>query len=68
MILVVADASPIRYLIVIGEIELLPKLYETVVLPSAVVAELTHPNAPMAARYWSERCPVGLTFAKQTAN
>ena len=42
MILVVADTSPIHYLVLIEAIGFLPQLYDRVVLPSAVVAELTH--------------------------
>jgi len=52
MILVVADSSPIRYLIVIREIEALQQLYDRIVLPSEVLAELTHPNAPSVVQEW----------------
>ena len=37
MILVVADASPIRYLIVIGLIDILPRLFDRVVIPEYVI-------------------------------
>ena len=37
--LVVADTSPLRYLVVIQAIEILPLLYEQVVVPQAVLAE-----------------------------
>jgi predicted nucleic acid-binding protein len=57
MILVVADTSPIRYLVLIDAIAVLPKLYDRVVLPSAVVAELTHPNAPEAVKKWASAFP-----------
>lgn len=36
MILVVADTSPIHYLLIIQEIEVLARLYDPVVIPSAV--------------------------------
>ena len=33
----VADASPLCYLVLIGEIELLPKVFDQVVAPQAVL-------------------------------
>ena len=50
--LVVADTSPLRYLIVIQAIEILPLLYERVVVPQAVLAELQHPRSPREVRAW----------------
>ena len=35
----VSDTSPICYLILIGEIDILPKLYAQVLVPPAVIAE-----------------------------
>jgi predicted nucleic acid-binding protein len=42
MMLVVADTSPVRYLVLVGAIDCLPKLYDAVVIPPAVRAELAH--------------------------
>jgi predicted nucleic acid-binding protein len=42
----VADASPLCYLVLIGEIDLLPKLFLQVAVPQAVIAELLHEDAP----------------------
>jgi len=50
--LVVADTSPMRYLVVIHAIEILPLLYEQVVVPQAVLAELQHPRSPREVRAW----------------
>lgn len=50
MILVVADTGPIRYLVLIEAIEVLARLYDRVVLPPAVLAELTHAHAPELLR------------------
>src|SRR5215212_6248550 len=50
--LVVADTSPLRYLVVIQAIELLPLLYERVVVPQAVLTELQHPRSPREVRAW----------------
>lgn len=57
----VADTSPICYLILIGEIGLLPKLFEEVLLPSAVVTELLHEDAPQTVRDWAADLPRWIT-------
>ena len=57
MILIVADAGPINYLVQIGHIDLLPKLAERTVLPASVAAELLHPSAPEAVRAWTAAPP-----------
>lgn len=53
----VADTSPLCYLVLIGEIELLPKLFDEVVVPSAVVTELLHEDAPGPVRRWAASLP-----------
>jgi hypothetical protein len=50
--LVIADTSPINYLLLIGHIEILPALFERVILPAAVCEELKHPKAPLVVRNW----------------
>lgn len=57
MTLVVADTGPIRYLVLIEAIGVLPKLFNRVILPGAVVAELTHPRAPLPIRNWAAKLP-----------
>ena len=41
----VSDTSPICYLILIGEIDIIPKLYSQVVVPAAVITELVHEDS-----------------------
>jgi predicted nucleic acid-binding protein len=53
----VADASPLCYLVLIGEIDLLPKLFLHVAVPHAVIAELLHEGAPEAVRAWASNLP-----------
>lgn len=48
---VVADTTPLNYLILIGHIDILVPLYGQVIIPQAVAVELQHPRAP--ARVWS---------------
>ena len=57
MRLVIADTGPVNYLILIAQIELLPGLFERVVLPTAVLAELLHPRAPEPVQRWTARLP-----------
>jgi len=40
--IVIADTSPINYLILIGEIEILKHLFSRVIIPEAVLLELQH--------------------------
>lgn len=47
---VVADTSPIRYLIQIAQLDLLSRLFEKILMPSVVADELCHPSAPPAVR------------------
>ena len=54
---VVADTSPINYLVLIGHIEILPRLYTRILIPPAVLAELNHPAAPEPVRYWASHRP-----------
>jgi predicted nucleic acid-binding protein len=57
MRLVVADTSPLRYLVQIDQIELLPRLFEKISVPSVVCDELRHPSAPEAVRNWMSSRP-----------
>jgi predicted nucleic acid-binding protein len=55
--LVIADTSPINYLIQIHQIELLPRLFERVALPSTVQSELSHVRAPLPVQEWIANPP-----------
>ncbi len=52
MQLVIADTGPINYLILIGHIDVLPALFEKVILPAVVRDELKHRKAPPAVQLW----------------
>jgi predicted nucleic acid-binding protein len=58
--IVVADSSPLRYIVLIQEVHLLPILYGTIVLPPGVVGELTQTSSPNPVRLWMENLPPGL--------
>jgi len=55
--IVVADSGPLRYLLVIGHVDVLPQLFDRVLVPAAVQQELTHLRAPAAVRSWMEDPP-----------
>lgn len=55
--IVVADASPLNYLIQIDCDPLLARLFGHVFVPSAVMEELRHPAAPPAVASWLSHIP-----------
>jgi len=50
--IVVADASPLQYLVLIEEVQILRALYGRVLTPQAVVRELTQPRTPEVVSGW----------------
>jgi predicted nucleic acid-binding protein len=58
--LVIADTGPVNYLILIGHIDLLPRLFQRVILPAAVEEELHDEDAPCVVRAWIESPPIWL--------
>jgi predicted nucleic acid-binding protein len=55
--IVVADSSPLHYLILLEQPEILRRLYENVLIPDAVAAELRAPSAPRRVSEWMSRPP-----------
>ncbi|HYF54872.1 MAG TPA: DUF3368 domain-containing protein [Salinarimonas sp.] len=54
---IVADTGPLHYLVLIGHIDVLPRLFGRVAVPAAVIGELRHANAPAAVRAWVSELP-----------
>ena len=54
---VISDTSPINYLLQIGLIDVLHKMFGRVVIPQAVYAELQHPGAPQVVSDWTLNLP-----------
>jgi predicted nucleic acid-binding protein len=48
----VSDTSPLNYLTLIEAIDILPVLFERIILPPAVASELQHANTPAVVRSW----------------
>lgn len=55
--IVVSDTTPLRHLVAIGEAELLPRLYGTVIVPGAVWAELQAEATPVMVKTWLADAP-----------
>ena len=49
---VVSDTSPLNYLVLIEAVDLLPRLFSEIVIPTAVAEELARPEAPPEVRRW----------------
>jgi predicted nucleic acid-binding protein len=58
--LVVADTGPLRYLVLIDAINLLPRLFGRVLIPEIVGAELSRPSTPLPVRKWLAGNPTWL--------
>ena len=57
---VVSNTTPLHYLILIEVVDVLESLYGRVIIPPAVVNELSHPAAPEQGRTWITRPPAWL--------
>jgi predicted nucleic acid-binding protein len=58
--IVVADTTPIYYLVLIGHAEILPALFEKVSIPLVVRDEMTRPLTPAVVREWIQSPPAWL--------
>lgn len=64
---VVADTGPLNYLVLIGQVAVLPALFETVFVPETVQAELSHPETPPPVRAWIAEPPPWLAIRPDAA-
>lgn len=64
--LVVADTTPLNYLVLIDQVEVLHQLFGEVMIPDAVLKELRHPQAPAAITAWLQNLPHWLRVEKVT--
>jgi len=59
--LVVSDSSPLNILVRVEQIQVLPKLFSSVIIPKAVADELSKPTTPEAVRFWLASAPSWLS-------
>ena len=64
--IVVADTSPINYLILIDEIEILSLLYDQIAVPKAVLSELRADETPDSVIAWVDNAPAWFTVSPVT--
>lgn len=55
--IIISNTSPINYLILIGEIDLLAKLFKQIIIPQTVCNELSDSSAPVPVQTWIARPP-----------
>jgi predicted nucleic acid-binding protein len=67
-VIVIADTSPVNYLLLIGRIELLARLYTVVSIPRAVHRELTDAGAPDVVRAWASELPAWICLEQAPAH
>ena len=60
---VLCDASPLRYLLLIGAADLLSGLYGRIVIPDVVAGELNRPRTPQLVKDWLSQPPGWLEIA-----
>jgi predicted nucleic acid-binding protein len=63
MAVVVSDTTPLHYLILVGQETILQKLYGKVLIPPAVLMELSHASAPVQISNWATNPPAWVTVA-----
>src|SRR5882672_8522345 len=57
MTVVIADTSPLNYLILIEAIDFLPRLYKKIIIPDEMLGELIDDGAPGQVREWAMKLP-----------
>ena len=65
MRLVVADGSPLNYLVWIEQVEILPALFERIFVPEVVQNELRQSEAPKSVRRWIAAPPPWLEIVPE---
>jgi predicted nucleic acid-binding protein len=55
--IVVADTSPINYLLLINQIDLLPHLFQEIIIPDVIRDEMLDPDAPPVLQQWIANPP-----------
>ena len=55
--MIVADTSPLNYLVLINQIDVLPLLYGRFLIPESVRTELSATETPQLVRNWAANLP-----------
>ncbi len=65
--IVVSDTSPINYLLLINQLDLLPRLYQQIIIPDVVHNEMLDSAAPQVLQQWIANPPIWLTVQAVSA-
>lgn len=63
---VVSDTSPLHYLVECDAIEILPALFQEVLIPPTVFRELQHTKTPHNVRTWAQNLPAWIKVQSPT--
>lgn len=66
--MVVSNTSPLNYLILISEIDVLPQLYYSVIIPQSVAEELQARETPEAVQSWIHNHPRWLEISSEVGS
>lgn len=66
--IVIADTSPIRYLVLIGEVDTLVRLFGKILVPHAVAWELSQNETPEQVRLWMAKPPAWIERRRATTS
>jgi predicted nucleic acid-binding protein len=55
--IVISDTSPINYLLLIDQIDLIPSLFQKIIIPDVVRDEMLDPSAPLVLQKWIANPP-----------
>jgi len=66
-VIVVSDTSPLNYLVLLGQVDVLRPLYGRVVIPDVVLNELSHVRTPAPVLEWTRRLPTWVEVRSVTA-
>ena len=58
--IVVSDISPICYLLLINQIDILKALYNSIIIPQTVADELRASESPLVVKCWIVNSPLAL--------
>ena len=58
--IVIADTSPIHYLVLVDQIDILPRLFQTILIQNEVLLELDNDAVPPSVRGWAKHPPAWL--------
>jgi predicted nucleic acid-binding protein len=64
---VISNTTPLNYLLLIEQIDLLPQLFDHIMVPVAVFDELRHPRTPAIVRAWAAEPPQWIEIRSATA-